>query len=403
MEESKFIIYGAGRLGKGIADLLLKKGKIVIMFWDRNSGKRSQYKGIPIINPYKNEEIVKENKNVTILLGLASQQANQEVLEYLRENGCSKVYPFFESQSNYIIEQLCIENDRIEENCVKCCYAETCSKMINNNLKNLYTKEEVKKSKIINTLFVIVTNRCTLNCKCCGQCTEQIIENKAFFDMTFEDLKKYMEKIFKEVSYIHQVTLSGGEVLLCKELPEILEYLCNLPQIGYIKFLTTSTVKMSDAVLEYLCHPKVVCFIDDYGIEKNISDALQTNIKYNMQKIFEKEIIYSIIDNSDGTWYDLGNMSKRDDIIENVKKNKDCMFRTCLIMSAKGLLSWCTRNTSCLECGLIPDDKRDYCDLSDEKDSQRVKEILELKYLHGCEYCSGTNHNNIVPAGMQIR
>ncbi len=145
----------------------------------------------------------------------------------------------------------------------------------------------------------------------------------------------------------------------------------------------------------------MITWIDDYGTEKKIPIALQKNLEKNLKKLAENQVCYQVIDNSNGTWYDLGNMKKREDLMENKKKNKECMFRTCLLLSAKGNLSWCSRNISCFEYGLIPKDKRDYCDLSDETDALRVNEILQLQYLHGCEYCSGTSKNNIVAAGRQ--
>ncbi len=401
MEKERFIVYGAGRIGKGIVDLLIKKNKYIEAIWDQNSEKRQEYRGIPIINPYKNLEDIEKNKNSIILIGIASPHIGESVYHYLKEKGCHNIHTFFDNGSNYIINVLCKENDKLEEMCTECGYVEECSRLINNNLQKMYLRGQ--NTSIIKVLSIVLTNRCTMNCQYCAQCTQEIRKHGKFYDMTLQNLQSYMECILKEVSYIHQLALTGGEILLCRELPEILEYLCSLPQVGYIKVLTTATVPMSDSLLKILNNPKIVCWIDDYGENKKIKEELQKNLITNVKKISEQNIIYKIIDNSDGTWYDLGDVEKREDMLENSKKNRECMFRMCLMISAKGIFSWCARNISCLECGLIPDDTRDYCDLSDEKDSQRVKEILELKYLHGCEYCSGTSHNNIVPAGMQIR
>lgn len=373
------------------------------MIWDKNSQKKNQYNGIPIRNPYEDSSILDRYKDTTILLGLASPQANETVYEFLRENGYNNVFAYSKNGNNDVIDKLCTDNDKVEENCIQCGYAEACQKMINKNLQRAYGKHIPNGKKILDAVFLVITNRCTLNCKCCSQCTEQIIQTRSFSDITLEKLKRCMYSVLKEVAYIHQLTVSGGEALLCKELPEILEYLCELPEVGYIRFLTNGTIKMSEDIFNTLKNPKIICMLDDYGTNKNIPEVLYNNLRENILLLEKQNIVYSVLDNSDGTWYDLGDIEKREDKHENIRKNKECMFRSCLMISPNGNLSWCGRNVFSMECGLIPDDKRDYCDLSDEKDSQRVKEILELKYLHGCEYCGGTSHNNIVPAGMQIR
>lgn len=300
-----------------------------------------------------------------------------------------------------VIEAFCLEEKKLEEHCVLCACVEVCEKLVKENLQKLYGNQTIEKKRMINALSLAVTNRCTLNCKYCAQCTDEIRTHGIFYDMNLSSLRKYMKYLLKEVLYIHQLALTGGEVLLCKELPEILKYLCELPQIGYIKVLTTATIEMSDSLIEILKNPKIITWIDDYGKEKRISSALQRNQSINLEKLSQNNVLYRVIDNRNGTWYDLGNMEKRKDLTESIKKNTECMFRTCLFLSAKGDLSWCCRNVSCFEYGLIPNDKRDYCDLSDEADCARIQEILQLEYLHGCEYCNGTNQENIVMAGEQ--
>lgn len=402
MLNEKYIVYGAGRIGKRIVDLLLKQGKKIEMIYDR-APKKEFYCGVPIINPFENSVLLDKNKNAIVLIGIDGAYINEEIYSYLKEKGYSSIYKFSESEYNHITEVLCKEDNKIEENCTQCVYVETCFKLMNLNMQKISDNYLLSNKKIIQVLNVGVTNRCILNCQCCVQCTQEIRKKGIFFDLTLSALKKYIDILKKEISYIHQICLSGGELLLNKELPEILEYLCELKEIGYIKVLTTLTIRLSKDLLEKLKNPKVICCIDDYGSDKNIPTILQDNLKYNISKLNEVGVLYSIIDNSDGTWYDLGeSVERREDPLENMKKNKGCMFRSCLILSANGLLSWCARNVACLQCGLIPNDHRDYCDLNKMEDEVRIREILELDYLHGCEFCEGAVDSfNIVPAGMQ--
>lgn len=399
MDKEEYLVYGAGRIGIEIVDLLLKMKKNVVMIWDRNSKKEGVYQGIPIRNPYKEKQLIQESKNCKIIIGLANPLENEKIYQYFCKEGYKQVYRFSGGVNR--IESFCRKEEKLEEYCVLCACAETCEKWIKENLEQQYGNQVIEEEKIILALSVSVTNRCTLNCNYCVQCTDEVKTKGIFYDMNLDSLKKYVKHILKEVCYIHQFTLTGGEVLLCKELSEMLDYLSQQPQIGYVKILTTATVLLSDSLIEKLKNPKFIVWVDMYGEEKGIPILLQTNLKLNIEKLVQNKILYHIIDNRNGTWYDLGDKRKREDTKENEKKNKECMFRTCLLLSAKGNLSWCARNVFCLEYGLIPKDKRDYCDLSDEQDCLRVKEILQLSYLHGCEYCNGTNEKNMVIAGEQ--
>lgn len=400
MNKEKFIVYGAGRIGKNIVDILIKRNIRVEMMWDKSSQRRDDYRGIPIKNPYVNNRIIEENKDINILLALASPDENETVFEFLKKKGCSNVYVYSEDGSNEVIDMLCTADNRIEENCVSCGYVEVCQKSIKQNLEKVYGSSFSENKNIVKSLFLLITNRCTLNCKCCANCTEQVIQTRNFYDLTLEDVKKCMCNLFEEIDYIHQLIVSGGELLLHKQLPQILEYLCDQPKIGFIRVLTTGTVKVPASILSIIKNPKIICVIDDYGMDKHIPERLYSNLAENIRLLEEENVIYSVLDNSDGTWYDLGGYEKRSGINEN---NTKCMFRSCLVISPKGNLSWCSRNVSSMECGLTPEDKRDYCNLLEEQEVKRIKDILELKYLHACEYCNGTDHKNLVPAGMQIR
>jgi hypothetical protein len=396
MENEKYIVYGAGRIGREVTDLLMKLHKEVTEIWDRNPHKKGEYRGIPIVNPYE------ETKSCAyggekIVIGLDNPLDNEEIYKYWQSRGYRQIYKY---SGETIVEEFCSEH-KIEENCLSCAYSEICHRYMNENLAKIYGERDIQRENIVNALSVALTNRCTLNCMYCTQCTEVIRSAGTFYTMSLQSIKSYLTAILQEIPYIHQLSLTGGEALLCRELPEILEFLCNVPQIGCIKLLTTATVEMPDSLFEILKHPKLVTWIDVYGKEKNIPEVLQNNLESNLDKLSQNHILYKTIDNSNGTWYDLGNTERRTDAEENRKKNQECMFRKCLYLSAKGNLSWCNRNICCIEYGLTPDDKRDYCNLSDSEDSRRILEILHLPYLHGCEYCNGTSQDNIVAAGMQ--
>ena len=293
MDKEEYLVYGAGRIGIEIVDLLLKMKKNVVMIWDRNSKKEGVYQGIPIRNPYKEKQLIQESRNCKIIIGLANPLENEKIYQYFCKEGYKQVYRFSGGVNR--IESFCRKEEKLEEYCVLCACAETCEKWIKENLEQQYGNQVIEEEKIILALSVSVTNRCTLNCNYCVQCTDEVKTKGIFYDMNLDSLKKYVKHILKEVCYIHQFTLTGGEVLLCKELSEMLDYLSQQPQIGYVKILTTATVLISDSLIEKLKNPKFIVWVDMYGEEKGIPILLQTNLKLNIEKLVQNKILYHII------------------------------------------------------------------------------------------------------------
>lgn len=78
------------RTGKSV----IKNGKKVVMIWDRNPKKEGVYQGIPIRNPYKEKELVQENKRYQVIIGLANSLENEKIYQYLCKEGYKKVYPY---------------------------------------------------------------------------------------------------------------------------------------------------------------------------------------------------------------------------------------------------------------------------------------------------------------------
>lgn len=94
MSQEGYIVYGAGRIGIGLVNLLLKMEKKVVMIWDRNPKKEGVYQGIPIRNLYKEKELVQENKRYQVIIGLANSLENEKIYQYLCKEGYKKVYPY---------------------------------------------------------------------------------------------------------------------------------------------------------------------------------------------------------------------------------------------------------------------------------------------------------------------
>lgn len=136
MDKEEYLVYGAGRIGIEIVDLLLKMKKNVVMIWDRNSKKEGVYQGIPIRNPYKEKQLIQESRNCKIIIGLANPLENEKIYQYFCKEGYKQVYRFSGGVNR--IESFCRKEEKLEEYCVLCACAETCEKWIKENLEQQY-------------------------------------------------------------------------------------------------------------------------------------------------------------------------------------------------------------------------------------------------------------------------
>jgi len=121
-----------------------------------------------------------------------------------------------------------------------------------------------------------ITNRCTLNCKLCIAYIPYL-KNKR--DITPDESQKILKNYFSIVDSVNVFTISGGEPLLHRELPELLKAVYRYkPQIkSSIDFVSNATMPISEKVLELFCkhreYTRVV--ISNYGeLSRKLNDII---------------------------------------------------------------------------------------------------------------------------------
>lgn len=388
--KKRTIVYGFGRIGKGIVDFFLKNTNcrpdyIIDRNVNRINAYNGEYKGIKIIHSSRLNEF--DFEEYDIFIGVYSDLECERIFEDFKEVKCKNIYKFSDG-----LQFLC-QNDVIVSNCLECELNETCKKFRESYICNNKTKIQT-----LDNLSLCVTKKCTLKCRGCVGLINEIKKIK-YTDLTLEKTQKYLDKIFENIGLIYQVTLAGGEALLNKQLSEIIVYLCENERIGYVKLLTNGTVRFSYELIEIInsYSNKIMICVDGYG--SKLPNDLRENLNYNIEIIKKSEKIRSkIIENESGTWYDLGDFSCRTNE-KFIFNNKNCFFRKNLFLSPSGILSFCDRNVTSMEYDFLPDIvDSDYCDLNTEND---IKRIFDIENLNACKYCSGTSESNIIPTAVQ--
>lgn len=136
---------------------------------------------------------------------------------------------------------------------------------------------ELLKGKTSIPNFVYETNTpCTLRCKECHSYMP-FYSKDMHFTTNFETFKTEMDKLLKSVDLIISFRLQGGETLLVKDLPKIVEYICNKKQVQHVQIITNGTVIPSQELLNAMKNPKLFLSMSDYS---NNSE-LEGKLKYN--------------------------------------------------------------------------------------------------------------------------
>lgn len=241
---------------------------------------------------------------------------------------------------------------------------------------------------------------CNLNCKLCAAYSPYM-SKKSF--PSLEKWLEYMRTYFSIIDNVEVISISGGEPLLYKQLPELLKnLLIYSAQFKKLEIITNGTTvpskELLDVVKEYEYNVKFDKFlIDNYGTElsKKVPEIISVLEAYN--------IPYEARDYNTnlhcGGWVDF-------DITENPKhKTKEacealyakCAYpqklKFCFSIRPDGKIIPCPPIQYRLMSGQKVD-YNDYIDLTDDNlsiDEQRKKiiNIYTAKCLETCAYCNG--------------
>jgi len=207
------------------------------------------------------------------------------------------------------------------------------------------------------------------------------------------------ERFFKIVDNVEYLFVTGGEPLLYKDLPDLLErLLAYSDRFQKLQIITNGTIVPNEDLLKVLkkygnkLHRVLV---DNYG------EKLSKKITEITSVLDENSIPYSIRDYCSenaycGGWVDMGDMYKEQHTLEEAQK----IYEKCAVpgwgfcsVIADDIWYPCDQVFRRLDLGqdVDPNDYIDLCDetLTIEQQREKFKKIFDGKCLETCKYCSG--------------
>ena len=259
-----------------------------------------------------------------------------------------------------------------------------------------------KQKPIIPFLSFFITTRCTLRCKHCNTFIPYYRNKFHQKNYTLEMFKKDLDILLDAVDYINIFQFIGGEPLLNKDLPEMIEYACTKSKINNIFLTTNATILPSSKLIKVLKYNRISVQVSDYRNTK------YKNIFYKeLQEIFAKENIKcNFFQESIGSsnWSSNQEIYWKDTDIQTLKKRyNNCFNANCIsicdgkwIQCIAGLFMF--RNLK-LEKG-VSDEVIDIrtCNNLTEK----LIEFYAKDYSKFCNYCHFENRVFNLPCGEQL-
>jgi len=244
---------------------------------------------------------------------------------------------------------------------------------------------------------LLLTYRCTLKCKLCASYAPYYDKPRHF---SLAEIAPSIDAYFSIVDHVGQFSVSGGEPLLHKELPDLIRYMLRYAgQFDALEIITNGTITPDNKLIETLRQSNKICvLIDDYSPElstkaSEIHDKLDRAGIKNSVRIYYGDAAHC------GGWVDFGrDFSRR----WNSEDELRAIYRKCAYPVKLGFcfqisgseLHPCSRSRRCHELGILPEDADDYIKLDDNSVSiQQKKELLSgftgRRYLAACAFCSG--------------
>jgi len=251
---------------------------------------------------------------------------------------------------------------------------------------------------------LIVTTRCTLNCRDCIQLMPQYKEPTF---CSLDEMVQQCDETFQTIDFCERCHIVGGEAFLHPELDQIVKYTYKhySKQISTLVIVTNGTIVPSENLLSTLKSCGVQVEISNY------SASVEARKKQKMQTILdllESAGIQYVIREMD-TWLDF-----QGDGLPHTEEDIICAMENCFCCTksfyiADNRIYPCTRYGAAEHFGLMPRQEGNSLDLSGENPPSK-KDILEwcmgisdAGYLPCCQYCTGSELmiERVIPAAIQ--
>ncbi len=370
-DSAEYWIYGYGRIGKETLETLAKRKKHVKGIIDKKRDADS-VNGIPVIEPEQWKQY--DSGIVLICTDIFYNEIKHKLLQ-------KNIHTFAPYYSIYLGREL----DYSEYNKVNRVPAQI--------QYNQYSQEAVKNNDVVlEGLDVVITERCSLKCKECSNLMQYFSHPQ---NADYEDVMASLVRVLKEVKYIKDINILGGEPFMNKEWHKYVLEIMKYENIGNILIHTNGTILPAEEELKKIKDKRVVFKLSNYG---NVSVNLEGIVKL----LKKHEICYTVAKVTE--WVRCGDIYQHNrSEAENRKVYNACCMKGVLSLK-NGKIFGCPFAGNVAALQAVPQEINEGVPVSEEDMLTGIKELKEKKFLKACDYCEGRPIGFYdIPAAEQIK
>ena len=402
--ERKPILYGAGKLGRQIQELLRQIGVEVHAFVDRNAVSIKTVSGVEVWEPRALRAIADADRYVLFAsvnkLTVESIAADLATLA----TGFTLLHIGFDTRVT-VQSALCVLQHRRGEalalkECYECSILDNTCPILARYLQDIsgFNAAEAKGTPSLKMIGYVLGSVCTLNCLHCCESIAQIPRAARSFvptQVVIDDISK----LARACEFVTLLEFVGGEPFLHPGFVEILQASLRIRNIGVIHVFTNGTVTPSPELCEVLAGPRVVMYVSNYVksiSEKHREKVVRTETVLN-------DIKASYVWGADISWYDISSFEDVGGDETTLRaRYASCFLHTCNRLHM-GSLYRCPHHYSGIALGkLTPrDDLVRIHDFSDDELPAVLDRFVTLGYADACRYCRMPFNAPFVPLGIQ--
>lgn len=296
-------------------------------------------------------------------------------------------------------EQL-ISNDIATQYCVQ--RAKALKALANPNsaevnlLYNLIAEEMVRRDPplLIPYVEVCISPQCTLNCRDCANFMQYYYKPQP---MDLERVWSWVTAFLDAVDLVFTLRVMGGEPLMQKQLPEIMQRLLAHPKVQHTQIVTNGTLEPKDELLDLMQSHRDRCsfFFSRYG------HKLAPRFDAYANKCLRRGLLVQAPEEST-QWFDMGDTSSRHLTAEQLTE----VYRKCPNNCRhiwNGEFHHCPRSAHGHYFGLIDMPEMDYVPLltlDTATRRKRIRAMYDLPFVTACNHCGITDARYVKP-GIQ--
>jgi organic radical activating enzyme len=259
----------------------------------------------------------------------------------------------------------------------------------------------------IDTVSIIVTERCTLRCEKCAIMLPWFTKIREY---PLDKIIKEADALFQTVAFVGNLTITGGEPLLNQNVAEIFDYICSRyrKNIGSFNMISNGTLEPSASLLDVMKKNEISVDISDY------TDAvpdMKDKIERHVNKYRDAAISTTFL--KDAAWVDFGFTETDHQYSEKQATDFFDYCRTRCRGYVDGKIRYCINGYFASKVLCQSEDADNEFDMMrfDNSDTGR-KKLVEFDlgynsrgYLEMCQHCNGTCeiNKNVIEAGKQCR